>query len=127
MNTQILRQHLIDPEVCIRCNTCEEKCPVKAISHDRRNYVVNFDVCDGCGDCLPPCPTGAIDSWRQVRQPYTVDEQLKWDELPADQKPNDDGVVPVDVAALTERAGQASAQARPPWSAAHPYLGLYGI
>ena len=23
-----IRQHLIDPEVCIRCNTCEETCPV---------------------------------------------------------------------------------------------------
>ncbi|TND03719.1 MAG: Benzoyl-CoA oxygenase component A [Rhodocyclaceae bacterium] len=30
----IMRQHLIDPEICIRCNTCEETCPVDAISHD---------------------------------------------------------------------------------------------
>ena len=28
------RQHLIDPETCIRCNTCEETCPVNAITHD---------------------------------------------------------------------------------------------
>ena len=35
--TTILRQHLIDPEICIRCNTCEETCPVDAISHDTRN------------------------------------------------------------------------------------------
>ena len=30
----VLNQHLIDPEICIRCNTCEETCPVDAITHD---------------------------------------------------------------------------------------------
>ena len=35
-------QHLIDPEVCIRCNTCEATCPVGAVTHDSRNYVVDF-------------------------------------------------------------------------------------
>mgnify|MGYP003694131179 CR=1 FL=1 len=39
-----IRQHLIDPEICIRCNTCEETCPVDAITHDARNYVVDADV-----------------------------------------------------------------------------------
>ena len=28
----LVRQHLIDPEICIRCNTCEEICPVDAIT-----------------------------------------------------------------------------------------------
>ncbi|HMA31038.1 MAG TPA: 4Fe-4S binding protein, partial [Casimicrobiaceae bacterium] len=60
------RQHLIDPEVCIRCNTCEATCPIDAITHDSRNYVVRFDVCNACGMCIPPCPTGAIDNWRNV-------------------------------------------------------------
>ena len=41
----IMRQHLIDPEICIRCNTCEETCPVDAISHDSRNYVVDASKC----------------------------------------------------------------------------------
>ena len=35
----ILKQHLIDPEICIRCNTCEATCPVDAVTHDERNYV----------------------------------------------------------------------------------------
>ena len=34
VDVAIIKQHLIDPEICIRCNTCEETCPVGAISHD---------------------------------------------------------------------------------------------
>ncbi|MCV6902575.1 MAG: 4Fe-4S binding protein, partial [Achromobacter xylosoxidans] len=30
---EVLKQHLIDPEICIRCNTCEETCPIDAITH----------------------------------------------------------------------------------------------
>ena len=58
----ILNQHLIDPEICIRCNTCEATCPVGAITHDDTNYVVKADVCNGCMDCISPCPTGSIDN-----------------------------------------------------------------
>ena len=61
-NVELIRQHLIDPEICIRCNTCEATCPVGAVSHDSRNYVVDFNICNACGACLPPCPTGAMQS-----------------------------------------------------------------
>src|SRR4051794_41421669 len=82
---EVLRQHLIDPEICIRCNTCEETCPIGAITHDGRNYVVDPATCNGCNDCISPCPTGAIDSWRNVLrvQAYTLEDQLGWDTLPA--------------------------------------------
>ena len=60
----MLKQHLIDPEICIRCNTCEDTCPIKAISHDSRNYVVDASICKACMACIAPCPTGAIDNWR---------------------------------------------------------------
>jgi benzoyl-CoA oxygenase/reductase BoxA protein len=81
-----LKQHLIDPEICIRCNTCEETCPSKAITHDGRNYVVDPGKCGSCMACVSPCPTGAIDNWRTVLedQAYGVAEQLTWDSLPAD-------------------------------------------
>jgi len=84
--TALLKQHLIDPVICIRCNTCEETCPVKAITHDSRNYVVDPDICNGCGACISPCPTGSIDNWRSVlrSEAYTLDAQLGWDELPAE-------------------------------------------
>lgn len=84
MDAELLNQHLIDPEVCIRCNTCEATCPIGAVTHDERNYVVKADVCNGCMDCVPPCPTGAIDNWRKVMRSaaYSVEAQLSWDSLP---------------------------------------------
>jgi benzoyl-CoA 2,3-dioxygenase component A len=59
----VIQQHLIDPEICIRCNTCEATCPVQAITHDSRNYVVDAAKCNLCMACVPPCPTGSIDNW----------------------------------------------------------------
>ncbi|MDP4771722.1 MAG: 4Fe-4S binding protein, partial [Limnohabitans sp.] len=80
----LIKQHLIDPEICIRCNTCEAICPVGAITHDSLNYVVKADVCNGCMDCISPCPTGSIDNWRMVpkAKAYSIEEQLKWYDLP---------------------------------------------
>lgn len=77
-----LKQHLIDPEICIRCHTCEEACPVGAITHDDNNVVVDAAKCNFCMSCISPCPTGSIDNWRVVAVPYRVDEQLSWSELP---------------------------------------------
>src|SRR5258708_5102489 len=104
-------QHLIDPATCIRCNTCEETCPIGAITHDTRNYVVNFDICNGCRACVPPCPTGAIDNWHRLRveDAHAIADQLLWDELPA-QAPIDDLAagedVPEEVAHMTALAGR---------------------
>ena len=86
----VIKQHLIDPEICIRCNTCEATCPVGAITHDDRNYVVRADVCNGCMDCISPCPTGSIDNWRTVllAKAYSIGEQLTWDELPPELTPD---------------------------------------
>lgn len=86
--TALLKQHLIDPVICIRCNTCEETCPVKAITHDSRNYVVDAEICNGCGACLSPCPTGSIDNWRTVpkAEAWSLADQLGWDELPPERE-----------------------------------------
>jgi benzoyl-CoA 2,3-dioxygenase component A len=77
-------QHLIDPEICIRCGACEAACPIDAITHDDRNYVVKPDVCEGCMACISVCPTGAIDNWLKVPEtgPHSLDEQFSWDFLP---------------------------------------------
>jgi benzoyl-CoA 2,3-dioxygenase component A len=150
-----IRQHLIDPEICIRCNTCESICPVKAITHDSRNYVVDAAKCNLCMDCISPCPTGSIDNWRQLpkARAYSVEQQLGWDMLPAELSAAElaeagieagaaDATLPAEPAAAPTQpsaasAGSASSTERafssaqfgatlPPWSAAHAYTNLYG-
>ncbi|NDY91366.1 benzoyl-CoA 2,3-epoxidase subunit BoxA [Ideonella livida] len=147
----VLKQHVIDPEICIRCNTCEATCPVAAITHDDRNYVVDAAKCNFCMACISPCPTGSIDNWRQVpgARPYTLDEQLLWDELPTElsadalaaavaEAGGADPAAVADGADLSApvpapdpsgetpfNSAQWGAQV-PPWSAAHPYTKLYG-
>jgi benzoyl-CoA 2,3-dioxygenase component A len=148
MTEAVIKQHLIDPEICIRCNTCESICPVSAITHDSRNYVVDVSKCNWCNDCISPCPTGSIDNYRKVprARAYSLEEQLGWDELPAE-------LSVAELAALAGEAGDDAAAAAPaaealapvadptgqtafnsaqygtllpPWSAAHAYTNLYG-
>src|SRR3546814_15101925 len=97
--SKVLNQHLIDPEICIRCNTCEETCPIDAISHDGNNYVVDPGICNHCMACVPPCPTGAIDNWVKVLsdQAHSLEDQFGWDVLPAAQD------IPADEARSEER------------------------
>ena len=84
--SEFIKQHLIDPEICIRCYTCEEMCPVGAIAHDGLNVVVEASKCNFCMDCIAPCPTGSIDNWRVVERPYALAEQFAWSELPAQEE-----------------------------------------
>lgn len=124
----LVRQHLIDPEICIRCNTCEEACPDDAITHDDTNYVIDFEKCTNAGDCLLQCPTGAIDSFRMITDPWTVSDQFGWEALPDDQEMAAPGAqeVPADVARITEVASEgAGGRELPPLTAPHPYVGLY--
>ena len=136
----VIKQHLIDPESCIRCNTCEDTCPQGAITHSD-NYVVDVDKCTHCGECLQPCPTGAIDNHRKVPRAiaYSVQDQLGWHSLP-------DALTAAELAAAGvtfeaeplasvapgPAAGNGASMAVtqysatvPPWSAAHAYTKLY--
>lgn len=142
-----IKQHLIDPEICIRCNTCESICPRGAISHDSRNYVVDADKCDWCNDCISPCPTGSIDNYRTMPRVrvYSLQEQLGWDVLPTELSPAElasaapanldstavaAAAAPATAAMATEAATGFNSGAYnatlPPWSAAHAYTNLYG-
>jgi len=49
----------IDPDECIRCGTCIERCQVHAISEENGLAVGNRERCIGCGLCVTGCPTGA--------------------------------------------------------------------
>ena len=143
----LIQQHLIDPEICIRCNTCESVCPVGAITHDSRNYVVDAEKCNLCMACVPPCPTGSIDNWRSMpkAKAYSTEEQLTWDDLPAaldDAELQAMGInfsavsapaiAPAQAADTLSSSGEAVFNSSaygatlPPWSAAHAYTNLYG-
>lgn len=139
-DSKIITQHLIDPEICIRCNTCEEMCPIDAITHDDNNYVVDVNICEMCMACVSPCPTGAIDNWIQVLrdEAYSLEDQFGWESLPeqadlsayeteADTVAADSSAAsPLsDTTELENVPNTSSGASLPPWSAAHPYVNLY--
>ena len=122
------RQHLIDPVVCIRCNTCQEACPVDAITHDANNYVVSFETCTGCRACVSPCPTGAIDNWLLVDKPWSVEDQFGWDELPEPHPGHGEGAeeTPAEVSGMLDAATTGTGgRVPPPPSAAQPFTNVY--
>ena len=124
-----VKQHLIDPEICIRCNTCEATCPVGAITHDDSNYVVDPGTCNFCMDCVGPCPTGAIDHWLLVSAPFPVTEQFTWTELPPPGAESEDGAradaLDEEAAALIAEAHARGGHARAPRSASQPRINLF--
>jgi benzoyl-CoA 2,3-epoxidase subunit A len=133
--SDFIRQHLIDPEICIRCNTCEEMCPIGAITHDDVNVVVDASKCNHCMTCIAPCPTGSIDNWRVVPAPYTIEEQLAWTELPAERElgasaSSDHAAEAHDDAAaalIAEAHKGAGGRTRAPASASKPVINLYTL
>jgi len=129
------KQHVIDPEVCIRCNTCEATCPVGAVTHNDLNYVVDAEKCNHCLDCISPCPTGSIDNWRVVRSgaAYSVEEQMGWMELPQQEDLGApagdlaaDDADEADIAALLADAHSgAGGKAMAPKTASKPSINIF--
>ena len=50
----------VDPELCTRCGTCIEQCPVSALSLVDNLPQVDPDVCITCFCCQEICPEKAI-------------------------------------------------------------------
>lgn len=86
--TAYMKQHLIDPELCLACGSCQSVCKNGAIDVDSSGYcyVIDPDKCDNGHECLSVCSSDAIRSWRMVPadKPYSLAEQETWDELPAE-------------------------------------------
>ena len=131
-----LKQHLIDPEICIRCYTCEMTCPLQAIEHDDNNVVVDASKCNFCMDCIPVCPTGSIDEWRVVMEPYSLEEQYEWMELPEQEELETEGgeaetgmeAIDEAMAALLAEAHKgAGGKSRAPTTASKPAINMYNL
>src|SRR5918912_448721 len=132
--TAPVKQPLIAPAVCIRCNTCEATCPVGAVTHDANNYVVDVEKCQFCMDCVSPCPTGSINHFVMVARPFSLDEQFSWTDLPPeDAAAAAAGQGAAALEALDDEAAALLAEAhsgsggrvKPPASAAAPRINLF--
>jgi len=67
-------QAALDPEECIGCGTCIEKCQFNAITLVGEKAEINLENCWGCGNCAVNCPQTAI-SLKEVRPPEHIPEQ----------------------------------------------------
>ena len=58
----------INPETCVRCGICYERCPYGCIYMDEEgNYVVNELTCEGCNVCGLVCPVPGTITLEEVR------------------------------------------------------------
>ena len=68
----------VDPDVCLGCGTCEEKCPTEAITiGDMSVAEVNGECCFGCGVCARFCPSGAISLKEGLRKVYVPPPRIR--------------------------------------------------
>lgn len=67
----------IDPELCTGCETCLERCQVKAITLIDNIASIDLKRCIGCGNCIITCPSEAISLQKKEEQhvpPQTMDD-----------------------------------------------------
>ncbi|MCS7177955.1 MAG: 4Fe-4S binding protein [Anaerolineae bacterium] len=51
---------VVDPEACLGCGACLERCPFGALSVPEDIAIVDGNRCLGCGVCVSACPAGAL-------------------------------------------------------------------
>lgn len=91
-NPQYVRQHLIDPDLCMACGSCKAACPEQAIeiNDTYSRYVIDPTKCANGHECLEVCSSDAIRTWHMVPadKMYSIEEQFSWDVLPAELEVN---------------------------------------
>jgi ferredoxin len=60
-----LFQYVINAETCNGCQVCQKRCPVEAISGERKQpHGIHQQTCIKCGACFEACRYGAIEKAR---------------------------------------------------------------
>ena len=75
---------VVDADECIGCETCLERCQMKAIAmNDEAVAVIDLDRCIGCGLCVSTCPSEAMglelktDEKRKTPPASNLDQMLE--------------------------------------------------
>ena len=56
-----LFRYEIDAEACKACGICRKKCPVEAITGEKKvPHVIDQEKCTDCGTCFDVCPFSAV-------------------------------------------------------------------
>jgi NADH-quinone oxidoreductase subunit F len=57
-----LLTYSINEDKCIGCTVCVKKCPVQAITGEKKQlHVINQALCTKCGNCVSACRFGAVE------------------------------------------------------------------
>ncbi len=75
---------VVDPEECISCGECIDRCPVKAIDWDEDGKArVERAKCIGCGVCVIGCASDAMEMQPVSEEEWfhTPSSMMEWEEL----------------------------------------------
>lgn len=63
----------LEPELCLGCWVCLDRCQMQALAEDGDRVALNADRCIGCGLCVSTCPSSAL---KLVRKPESEQKQV---------------------------------------------------
>ncbi len=79
----------IDPDLCVGCGVCSERCQMSAARAGNGNKTASIDLyrCIGCGACVTACPKKAMRLTKRSKEvvPPETDDDL-YDEIMANRK-----------------------------------------
>lgn len=66
-----------NPELCIGCESCVERCQMEAITMMDGKSIVNLDRCIGCGNCVAVCESNTISLIKRDEEIIPAKDQME--------------------------------------------------